>query len=249
MGAPFFLFERTSNPRIRHNVVRVADCRPTHMRADVLWLRDRAVIGRLHPTPSRDRLMPPTPRVLAFAGSQRAGSFNRQLVQIAAEGARLAGAELTLINLADYSLPLFDQDLEASAGPPENAVRLKKLFIEHQGLLIASPEYNSSVTALLKNTIDWISRSTPGEPALAAFQGKVASLLSASPGALGGLRGLVHLRAILGNIGVVVLPEQIAVPKAHEAFADDGSLKDTALQARVRNVGKVLAETARKLAS
>lgn len=188
-----------------------------------------------------------SPRILAFAGSTRKESFNKKLVQIAANGAREAGAEVTVIDLKDYPLPLFDQDLEAADGLPENVMKLKKLFLDHHGLVIASPEYNSSITAVLKNTIDWISRPAPGESSLAAFQGKVASLVSASPGALGGLRGLVHLRSILGNIGVIVLPDQIAVPKSHEAFDGDGSLKDAKQQANVQNIGKKLAETVRKL--
>ena len=122
--------------------------------------------------------------------------------------AREAGGEVTLIDLKDFPLPLFDQDLEAEQGMPENGTRLKKLFIDHDGLLIASPEYNSSFPAVLKNAIDWVSRPAPGEPSLVAFRGKVATLMSASPGAQGGLRGLVHVRSILGNIGVIVLPDQ-----------------------------------------
>ena len=132
-----------------------------------------------------------TPRILAFAGSLRRESFNKKLVPIAAKGARDAGAEVTLIGLEDFPLPLFDQDLEARQGMPENGKKLKQLFIDHDGLLIASPEYNSSITAVLKNAIDWVSRPAPGEPSLVAFRSKVATLMSASPGALGGLRGLV----------------------------------------------------------
>ena len=148
-----------------------------------------------------------TPRILACAGSTRRESFNKKLVAIAAQGAREAGAEVTLIDLKDFPLPLFDQDLEAEQGMPENGKKLKKLFIDHDGLLIASPEYNSSFPAILKNAIDWVSRPAPGEPSLVAFRGKVATLMSASPGALGGLRGLVHVRSILGNLGVIVLPD------------------------------------------
>ena len=181
------------------------------------------------------------PRILAFAGSTRRESFNKKLVAIAAQGAREAGAEVTLIDLKDFPLPLFDQDLEAEQGMPENGKKLKKLFIDHDGLLIASPEYNSSFPAVLKNAIDWVSRPAPGEPSLAAFRGKVATLMSASPGALGGLRGLVHVRSILGNIGVIVLPDQIAVGKAHEAFQPDGSLTDPKQQAGVEGLGKTLA--------
>ena len=121
-----------------------------------------------------------TPRILAFAGSLRRESFNKKLVPIAAKGARDAGAEVTLIGLEDFPLPLFDQDLEARQGMPENGMKLKQLFIDHDGLLIASPEYNSSITAVLKNAIDWVSRPAPGEPSLVAFRSKVATLMSAS---------------------------------------------------------------------
>ena len=142
---------------------------------------------------------------------------------------------------------MFDQDLEAEQGMPENGKKLKQLFIDHDGLLIASPEYNSSITAVLKNAIDWASRPAPGEPPLVAFRGKVATLMSASPGALGGLRALVHVRSILGNIGVIVLPEQIAVPKANEAFKPDGSLVDPKQQVAIERLGTTLASFLQKL--
>jgi chromate reductase, NAD(P)H dehydrogenase (quinone) len=186
------------------------------------------------------------PRILAFAGSARRESFNKRLIAIAAQGAKQAGADVTLVDLADYELPLFNQDLEAQ-GLPANAVALKKLFLEHQGLLIACPEYNSSITPLLKNTIDWVSRSARGEGPLAAYQGKVAAIMSASPGALGGLRGLVHVRSILGNIGVLVLPDQVAIPTAHEAIAADGRFKDEKRQASVENLGRTLAGMLKKI--
>lgn len=192
--------------------------------------------------------MSQTIRLLAFAGSSRKDSLNKALVKVAADGARSAGADVMFLDLKDYSLPIFDEDLEKAQGLPESAKKLKKIFIESHGFLIASPEYNSSVSALLKNTLDWISRPNAGEAPLAAFQGKVSALLSASPGAFGGLRGLVHLRAILGNIGVIVLPDQIAVSKAHEAFGPDGRLNDAKQQASVESLGKKLASTAGKLA-
>jgi chromate reductase len=188
-----------------------------------------------------------TPRILAFAGSTRRESFNKKLVQHAVKGAREAGAEVTLLDLKDFPLPLFDQDLEAEQGIPDNGTKLKKFFIDHNGLLIASPEYNSSISAVLKNTIDWVSRPAPGEPPLVAFRGKVAALMSTSPGALGGLRGLVHIRSILGNIGVIVLPDQIAVAKAHEAFKPDGSLTDPKQQEGIEALGKTLASFLMKL--
>ena len=168
-----------------------------------------------------------TPKILAFAGSTRSSSFNKQLIRVAANAARAAGAEVTLVDLRDFPLPLFDEDLETEHGLPDNAKKLKSLFRDHDAFLIASPEYNSSITAVLKNALDWASRDeSDDEPALSAYRGKTAALLSASPGALGGLRGLVHLRSILGNIGVIVLPDQVALPKAHEAFDDAGQLKD-----------------------
>lgn len=189
-----------------------------------------------------------TPRILALAGSTREASFNKRLVRVAVAGARAAGAEVTLIDLRDLALPLYDQDLEAAEGLPDGAWKLKQIMREHDGLLISSPEYNSSVTAVLKNAIDWASRpSGTGEPPLVCFTGKVAALMSASPGALGGLRGLVHLRSILGNINVIVLPEQVAVAQAHEAFNEDGTLRDADKQAAVEHLGRRVAEVVRKL--
>jgi len=187
------------------------------------------------------------PRILALAGSTRQGSYNHRLVRVAAGGAEAAGADVTVIALRDFALPLFDEDLERDGGTPEAAGRLKALMTDHSGLLIASPEYNSSLSAVLKNAIDWASRSGPGDPPLAAFRGKVATILSASPGALGGLRGLVHLRSILGNIGVIVLPDQIAVPRAHEAFAEEGTLRDPKQHAAVEDLGRSLAGFLAKL--
>lgn len=189
----------------------------------------------------------PTPRILAFAGSTRKDLYIKRLVRIAAEAARTAGADVTTLNLKDFPLPLFDEDLEREQGTPENATNLKQLFVEHDGLLIASPEYNSSITPMLKNTIDWVSRTAEGESPLAAYQGKVAALMAASPGPLGGLRGLVHLRSILGNIGVLVLPDQIAVAKAFEAFDEHGKLKDGKRQERAEGLGKRLAQMIAKL--
>ncbi|MBN3874543.1 MAG: NAD(P)H-dependent oxidoreductase [Nostoc sp.] len=191
--------------------------------------------------------MASTPKILAFAGSTRIDSYNKKLVKIAASGAKAAGAEVTYIDLRDLPLPLFDEDLEAQEGLPANARTFKDLLISHQGLLIASPEYNSSLTAVLKNAIDWASRPAPNEAPLAAFAGKVASIMSASPGALGGLRGLVHLRSILGNIKVLVLPDQIAVSKAYEAFNPDGTLKDPKQQESIEKLGDGLTKILLKL--
>ena len=189
-----------------------------------------------------------TPRILAFGGSLRRDSFNQKLAAAAAAGAQEAGAEVTVIALRDFPLPVFDQDLEAAEGMPAAAKKLKQLFREHHGLIIASPEYNSSITAALKNALDWVSRAeADDDPPLAAFAGKTAILCAASPGALGGLRGLVHVRAILGNIGVTVLPDQLAVSQAHAAFRPDGSLSDEKQAAKVKNLGAQLAKHLAKL--
>ncbi|MEM8951170.1 MAG: NAD(P)H-dependent oxidoreductase [Pseudomonadota bacterium] len=183
------------------------------------------------------------PKILAFAGSTREASVNKKLVRVAADGAREAGADVTLIDLRDFPMPLYDGDLEASEGLPEPVQKLKALFLEHQGLLIASPEYNGGMTAVLKNTIDWVSRAAEGEGGLAAYKNKVAGLVAASPGRLGGLRGLTHTRQILTNVGVLVLPQQHALGGAGEAFDDNGALKDNGQQATVTGIGARLART------
>lgn len=191
--------------------------------------------------------MADTPKILAFAGSSRTESFNKKLVQIAVAGAKAAGAEVTYIDLRDLPMPIYDGDLEAKEGMPENAQKFKQLMLANDGLLIASPEYNSSYSALLKNAIDWASRSAPGEPPLAAFSGKVAAIMSASPGGLGGLRGLFQLRTLLSNIRVLVLPDQVTVSKAYEAFNPDGSLKDSQQQESVEQLGAEVAAILAKL--
>jgi len=189
-----------------------------------------------------------TPQILAFAGSTRVDSYNKKLVKVALEGAKKAGASVTFVDLRDFPMPLYDGDLEAKDGVPDNAKKLKTILYEHHGLLIASPEYNSSISGVLKNTIDWVSRTVGDEKdSLACFEGKVCALMSASPGGLGGLRGLVHVRAILGNIGVIVLPDQIALPKAHEAFTPQFTLKDAGKQAAVEALGASVAGMVAKL--
>ncbi len=165
-------------------------------------------------------------KILMFAGSARKASTNKQLAALVASTAQAAGAEVTLIDLKDFEMPIYDGDLEGDTGLPENAKRLKQLFVEHDGLFIASPEYNSSFSPLLKNALDWISRPhTENEQPLWAYNGKVAALGSVAPGALGGLRGLVPLRMMLGNIGVTVVPNQVAISNGFTAFDDDGALK------------------------
>jgi NAD(P)H-dependent FMN reductase len=186
--------------------------------------------------------------VLAFAGSLRRESFNKKLVKVAIQGAREAGGDVTEIDLKELPLPVYDGDIEAE-GLPENVMKLKRLFLDHQGLLLSCPEYNSSISAALKNVIDWVSRPVPNEAPLACFTGKVVSLMAASPGALGGLRGLVTVRMVLSNIQCLVLPDQVAISKVHEALGEDGKLKDAKLQAQVMKLGANVVQIVSKLSS
>ena len=187
------------------------------------------------------------PKILAFSGSLRKGSFNQQVVTIAAGGAKAAGAEVTVLNLREIPLPVYDADLEAADGLPENVRTLKGLMRSHDGFLIGSPENNSTLSAALKNAIDWASRPDGDEPTLACFKDKTAVIMAASPGGLGGLRGLGHLRSILSSIGVLVLPDQKAIPRVHEALAADGTLSDPGLQQAIEALGAKLAEVLAKL--
>jgi NAD(P)H-dependent FMN reductase len=164
------------------------------------------------------------PRILVFAGSTRRDSFNRKLALEAAEALKSLGADVTWADLRDYPMPLYDGDLEAHEGLPAAAKVFKNLVGAHDALLIASPEYNGSFPALIKNTIDWISRPEAGEKSLAALSGKTAAIISASPGAGGGRRGLRHLRELLEMVGVNVIAEQLSVGRAFEAFDAEGRL-------------------------
>ncbi len=164
-------------------------------------------------------------KLLFLAGSARKDSVNKKLAQAAAEKAKALGAQAKFIDLADYEAPIFCEDYEAENGLPQSIKDLKKLFSEHDGFLIASPEYNSSFSPLLKNTLDWMSR--PGDDDLNCFQGKVSAIVAASPGGLGGMRGLPHLRDLLTNIamfGTFVIPAQFALGNAYNAFDDAGNL-------------------------
>lgn len=164
-------------------------------------------------------------KILFLAGSARKESMNKKLAWQAYGAAVEKGANATFVDLADYPMPIYDGDLESSDGLPVNAKKLKQLFVEHQGLFIASPEYNSSLAPLLKNSVDWISRPQDStEPGLVAFADKVAALTATSPGHFGGLRGLVPLRMLLGNIGVDVMGQQLAIPFYGKAFDQNGNL-------------------------
>ena len=190
------------------------------------------------------------PRILAFAGSARRDSFNKKTVRIAAAGATKAGAEVTFADLREFPMPIMDEDLEAEGGMPPHARRFRDLMIANDGFLVSSPENNSTISALLKNVIDWASRDQPDdEKPVPAFEGKVVGLMSASPGSLAGLRGLIHVRAIFGHMGCLVMPKQVGISQAHLAFADDGSLKDEKRQAQVEKIGADLVALLRKLRS
>ena len=189
-------------------------------------------------------------KLLIFAGSTRAQSFNRQLAKVAAALARQAGAEVTLLELSSLNIPLYNADLEALGTPPD-VIRLKELLFEHPGWVICSPEYNGSYTALLKNTLDWASSPVKGDPEWGsgskAFAGKVVGLLAASPGALGGLRSLQHLAPLLSNLQCWVAPQQFALGQAGTAFDAEGQLTNIKQRAGVESVVKQVLWAAERL--
>ena len=165
-----------------------------------------------------------TPKILVLAGSARLDSVNRKLARQTVEALRAAGLEATLADLRDFPMPIYDGDMEAGEGIPLAAKALKELARAHDGFAIASPEYNGSFPALLKNTLDWISRPEPGERPLEVFRGKVAAILSASPGPGGGRRVLHQLRELLEMMSVTVIPRELAIARASGAFDDAGRL-------------------------
>lgn len=189
-------------------------------------------------------------RLLIFAGSTRHQSFNRQLAKVAAKLARQAGAEVTLLELASLDIPLYNADLEAVGTPPD-VIRLKEILFAHPGWIICSPEYNGSYTALLKNTLDWASSPVKDDPqwqqGTEAFTGKVVGLLSASPGALGGLRSLAHLTPLLLNLQCWVTPLQFALGQAGTAFGAQGELLIDKQRAGVESVVKQVLWAAERL--
>jgi chromate reductase, NAD(P)H dehydrogenase (quinone) len=192
--------------------------------------------------------MPYKPKILAFAGSLRKDSYNKKLVKIAAEGANKAGADVTYIDFKDYPMPIYDADIETASGIPANAQKFKDLMITHDGFLISAPEYNSSISGVLKNAIDWASRlTTPDEIDLICFKNKVIALMSASPGYWGGQRGLVTVKSIFGNIGSLILPQQMTLPNASQAFNAEGKLIDEKKQKQALELGANLANFLSKL--
>ncbi len=189
------------------------------------------------------------PKVLVFAGSIRSGSHNARLAALATKELALAGADVTRISLQDFPLPIYDADLEADSGPPENAVKLKNLFMAHRGVFIASPEYNASMTPLLKNTLDWVSRVRErSEPPLPAYKNRVFAIGGASDGSYGALRSLMALRQSLElGCGALVLPDQITVIRASEAFDEMDNLKDERAAALLKRIAARLTDVAREL--
>ena len=188
-----------------------------------------------------------TPKILAVTGSLREHSYNRRVLQTAAVGAQRAGGEVTVVDLRDYPLPIYDADIQEKEGFPENAVQLQKLLLEHDGLLIASPEYNASLPAVLKNMIDWTSRAS-GEIKLGqCYKGKVAAIMTASPGTFGGIRCLGHIRDILTILLVNALPSEIAVGRAHEMFdGNETEMIDEKMKGILQELAKSLVDTLRK---
>jgi chromate reductase, NAD(P)H dehydrogenase (quinone) len=188
-------------------------------------------------------------RLLFFAGSSRAASYNKKLARLGAMIADANGIPATFADLGDYPMPLYNGDLEAAEGPPENARKLKALMQAHSGIFIASPEYNASITPLLKNTIDWVSHArAPGPTGFEVYKTRVFALGSASNGGMGGLRSLTTVRQVLElGLGALCLPDQFAVPRAKEAFGDDGHLKNKDSQETFKALIQKLARAAHVL--
>ena len=188
------------------------------------------------------------PRILVFAGSRRRASLNRRLARAALPLLEEAGANATLIDLADFSMPIYDGDAERAEGLPEGARRLKRLMVGHDGLLIASPEYNGSFSPLLKNALDWCSRREPDDAApKIAYAGKTAAIVAASAGQLGGLRGLIHLRPLLAHLGLLVIPQQLALGGADKALLEGETALDPVQTRTLGAVTRALVRTTRAL--
>ena len=188
-------------------------------------------------------------KLLFLSGSARENALNKKLARAACSiAAEHKDVQAQFIDLKDYPMPIYDGDVEDQNGLPDNAITLKKEFINCDGFFIASPEYNSSFSALLKNTIDWMSRQNEkNEPGLIAFKDKIAAISAVSPGGLGGLRGLVPLRMLLSNINVHVIPSQAAISNGMDAFNEDGGLKDGVQNKMLSNVINQLVQATKAL--
>ena len=192
----------------------------------------------------------PTPKILVLPGSTRASSHNVRLAALAAKELTLLDVDVTRISLADYPQPIYDADFDARTGQPANALKLKQMIMAHQGVFIASPEYSASVTPILKNAIDWVSRERErSDPTYAAFKGRVFAIASASPGRAGGLRSLMALRQILElGCGALVIPEQVAIQQADSAFDEMDNIADIGIANLFRAQLERLVEMARLMA-
>jgi chromate reductase, NAD(P)H dehydrogenase (quinone) len=175
-------------------------------------------------------------KVLAFAGSTRMESYNKKLVREAAAKAQLMGAKVTVIDLNDYPLPLYDADFEKKEGMPENAKKLRQLMIEHDAMIIACPENNASLSAVLKNTIDWTSRSEDGNSSKAAYKDKKFAIMCATPGRRGGVRALSHLRTILEDLGGIVVQSQVEVARVYESTPEKEERKQAILEQELQEL-------------
>ena len=191
----------------------------------------------------------PLPKILVLSGSTRVGSFNTRLAAVAAKELALSDAEVTRISLADYPMPLYDADLDKENGPPQAARELRQMFDAHHGVFIATPEYNASVTPLLKNTLDWLGNVRgPGEPTLVAYQNRAFAMGAASPGPSGGVQSMLALRQILAvGCRALVVAEQVAVPFAKNAFDEMDALKDAGLANQLKLVLRKLVELSRMM--
>ncbi len=186
-------------------------------------------------------------KILAFTGSLREKSFNKRILRTAIKGAERSGAQVTLIDLLEYPMPIYNPDDESKNGFPENALRFQELLTQHDALLIASPEYNGSLPAALKNAIDWASRQSGQINRDDVFQGKPAAIMSAGPGTFGGVRSLLHLRGVLMSVGAEVLSQEFAVPHVADKFAgDDDEITDQKTKMNLENLGVRLAEMLKK---
>ena len=190
------------------------------------------------------------PRIVVMAGSRRREALSRRVAAACVRALDAAGAEVERIELDDYPAPLYDGDLEAASGLPEAIVRLQRVLYASDGVLVVNPEYNGSLTPLLKNTLDWCSRPNPADPERSGgkvYAGRAAAVVGSSPGALGGMRVLFHIRDVLGYLGMQVIPQQLAVGKAGEAVGADGRLDDAAQQGMLEGLAAALVDTARRL--
>lgn len=186
-------------------------------------------------------------KVLALAGSTRADSYNKKLVKEAAEIAKQMGAQVTVVDLKDYPIPFYDGDLEKAQGLPANAKRLRDLMIASDAVIISSPEYNHSISGVLKNALDWAARSEDGRGSRDAYKGKKFALMSASPGRGGGAHGLVHLREIIEDVGGEVIAKQVSIPAAHTAFNAKGQIENPEIKQELVQEMKELLPSGRSL--